>query len=118
MKKKTLIASMLVALVAISAVGYALTILNVVVVNVNDCVETDNGLDYFNKGYISGYFYTGNWSANMTFWDTCLGYFTLVEGVCGGTISQNYSHLAAAVTVNCTSANGSQSTCYNGACLS
>lgn len=122
MKKK--MATIFALVIGLGLIGtvYAVTILNVLVVNTIGCQEYyDTGLDYLTRGYIDGYFYTGNWSYNGSYWDTCLDNLTLVEGVCGSSIHANYSNLAAAITMDCsnyTSSNGTATTmCYAGACI-
>lgn len=111
------VAIFLIVLGAIGAV-YAHTIVNSVLVNVNGpCYETDFGLDYDRFGSVTGNFWwlTPNSSVvsnyNGTFYDSCLNNLTLVEGVCGSTVSQNFSNLAGIVYVNCDFG------CSNGACI-
>ena len=91
-----------------------------VVVNAVNCSETDGGLNYLGAGSISGTFSwsTGNstnqtWSGTVS--DLCISNTTLVEGVCGSSISSSYSNLAGVFYVDC-SIRAGNNTNYTGLC--
>ncbi len=94
-----------------------------VVVNAINCTETDGGLNYLTSGSMTGSFWwnAGNSSSNQTqSWagtltDACVGNATLVEGVCGSSISSSYSNLAGVFYVDC-SIRAGNSTNYTGLC--
>jgi len=82
------------------------------------CNESDSGIDYFNQGYMAGYF-SDNSSTNTTYnvyWDYCAGNQTLVEYVCGQTFNPN-STSAAELTVDCGQVPNSTGYCVSGKCI-
>ena len=99
---------------------FAQTIVGKFIVNTNSCYESDSGLDYKNYGIVNGSFW---WPINNqtngtfvgAFSDVCLNNITLLEGVCGSSISSAYSGVAGAVYVDCNVPNSAFG-CVNGVC--
>jgi len=99
---------------------FAQTIVGNFVVNANSCYESDSGLDYGVYGNVTGSFWwpisnSSNGTFVGTFTDVCISNVTLLEGVCGSSISSIYSGVAGAVYVDCNVPNSSFG-CVNGAC--
>src|SRR3989344_4010775 len=99
---------------------FAQTIVGNFVVNANSCYESDGGLDYGVYGNVTGSFWwpisnSSNGTFVGTFTDVCISNVTLLEGVCGSSISSIYSGVAGAVYVDCNVPNSSFG-CVNGAC--
>ena len=99
---------------------FAQTIVGNFVVNANSCYESDGGLDYGVYGNVTGSFWwpisnSSNGTFVGTFTDVCISNVTLLEGVCGSSISSIYSGVAVAVYVDCNDPNSSFG-CVNGAC--
>jgi len=111
MKKRT--AVIFAALLFLGLVTFVIsqTVTGLTIVHTNGCWETDGGTNYYQAGMAGGYFWQGNITYNGTFTDVCINQNTLAEGICGASISQNFSHLAGVAYVSC--ANG----CFNGACI-
>lgn len=114
------------ALAVIGAAVYGFLVLAVVqVIPGYGCAEFDQGgfpygLKYQGAGFIQGAFnYTGaptNGTGYViqTFYDTCVSNATLIEFVCGGSLSPSYNNVAGAVQVNCNEpgvGTGSNTTC-------
>jgi len=120
--KKSLFVLVGVLVVALTGFVIAQTITGFIVVNTFQCNETDFGWDIANQGSITGTFFATNGnvttSVTGTLQDTCFNNVTLIEGVCGSSISVNISNLAAAGYVNCLGGNTSNFTgCFQGACV-
>mgnify|MGYP000232868687 CR=1 FL=1 len=98
--KKLLLISFMIAL--LSASIYAFTVLVVFVVDPpGNCTETDRGIDFLQAGSVNGTFRVGNQTFNGVFYDNCLSNTSIIELVCGGTISNRWSHLGAALLEDC-----------------
>ncbi|MEK6915834.1 MAG: hypothetical protein AABW89_04815 [Nanoarchaeota archaeon] len=90
-----------------------------VVVNAYNCTETDGGLNYLVAGSMNGFFWwnstNGSQSFTGTVSDVCISNTTLIESVCGSSISSSYSGLAGALNVDC-AINTGNNTNYTGLC--
>ena len=94
---------------------------NGVVVNALNCSESDGGLNYLSAGAIHGSFVwnstngTQSWIGSVS--DVCLNNITLVESVCGSSISPSYNGFAGAFYVDCSiRAGNSTNSTYRGLC--
>ena len=120
--KKDVMALVIVLVVGFISFVAAQVIMNILVVNSTSCFETDSGLDYLNRGSMSGSFWwnssNGTVTYNGTFIDTCLtnSSYVLLEVVCGSSINANLNNLAAIVNVDCRIVNGTNGTCVAGRC--
>ena len=121
---KTILSFFVISAVFLGVFAFAQTITGSFLVNANSCSETDGGLNYATYGSVTGSFWwpTGNFSNGTyigTFTDVCVSNTTLLEGVCGSSISANYSNLAGAVYVDCSTLSNSSTSwgCQNGRCL-